>query len=120
MAKKSLALVLGFTLLGLLLAIGSFATRRLTTTPEERDFEAAFRNVEIGMSEQPVLELLGEPDERSPDFFLAQERGFEESYRRAAKSGATQFLIWRRGLDVVYTVGVNPAGTVTVAESGGT
>ncbi len=39
------------------------------------------------MPEHRLIELLGEPDERSRHFFLAQEHGFEDAYRRAAESG---------------------------------
>lgn len=120
MRTNSLPLALGFALLCVAFAGGVFILDHLATTPEDRAFRAAFREVKVGMSERGLIELLGEPDERSPRFFLAQEIGFEDTYRRAAESGSVLYLVWRRGLDRVYSVGINASGEVAVAEVGGT
>lgn len=72
------------------------------------------------MPEARVIELLGNPDERSARFFLGQRAGFEAAYQRAAASNAVYFLVWRREVDLVYSVGINSDGRVAVVEAGGT
>ena len=120
MIKNLLALLIGFALLGVALAAGSFVLDRLATNSEDRSFRSAFREVELGMPERRLIELLGEPDEQSATFFLAQENGHEAAYRRAAESGSVRYLVWRCCLDHVYSAGLNASGEVAVAEAGGT
>jgi len=72
------------------------------------------------MSEQQVLQLLGEPYRRDAVFYLGQRQGFEAAYEQAARSQSTYYFHWRRGIDVVYTVGFDERQRVTVASSGGT
>jgi hypothetical protein len=107
---------------GLVIAIGALAlmAHYVATTPADREFRKSFQNVEVGMAESQVLELLGRPDERSKEFFLGQRAGFEGAYQRAAATKSLYFLVWRRELDVVYSVGIDPNGRVAVAEAGGT
>ena len=120
MGKNLVALLLGVMLLGGASAGALFIMDRLATTPADREFRAAFREVEVGMPEHRLIEILGEPDERSPTFFLAQETGFEDVHRRAAESNSVRYLVWRRGLDLVYTVGISASGEVAIAAVGGT
>jgi hypothetical protein len=83
-------------------------------------FEEQFELVRLGDTEERVLSLLGVPDARETRFRLGQEEGFEEAYARAGASGSTQFLVWYRGIDIVFSVGIDEAGTVRARESGGT
>ena len=117
MSKKLLA-VAG----GLAIAVGALAVVApyVGTTPADREFLRAFQDVEVGMAESQVFELLGKADEQSKEFFLGQRAGFEKAYQRAAASKSVYFLVWRRGLDVVYSVGIDPSGRVALAEAGGT
>jgi hypothetical protein len=117
MSKKLLAVASG-----LVIAVGALALLApyVGTTPADREFRKAFQNVEVGMGESQVFELLGKPDERSREFFLGQRAGFEEAYQRASASKSAYFLVWRRGLDMVYSVGIDPSGRVALAEAGGT
>jgi hypothetical protein len=92
----------------------------VATSSADRRFRSTFREVEVGMPEARVVELLGNPDERSAQFFLGQRAGFEAAYQRAAASNAVYFLVWRREVDLVYSVGIDSDGRVTVAEVGGT
>jgi len=120
MRKNLVALLIGIALLAGVLAGGALVFYRAASTPEDRAFVDTFHHVEIGMPEHRVIELLGEPDERSTEFSLAQEHGFEEAYRRAVSSNSVRYLVWRRHLDFVYTVGVNASGDVAIKEMGGT
>lgn len=60
----------------LLLVLGShlLAALGLLWDPE---FKRAFGSVRPGMTRQEVVRRLGEPDERSTQFHLAQRQGFE-------------------------------------------
>jgi hypothetical protein len=104
----------------LLLACLAFVIDLVITTPEDREFRSRFGGVAPGISEAEVVNLLGPPDERSREFFLAQRSGFEDAYRRAAESGSAYFLVWHREIDLVYSVGIDSDGNVTLAEVGGT
>ena len=88
--------------------------------PDGIAFRHKFRSVTVGMDENAVLTLLGEPDDRSNEFYLGQYPGFEAAYRRAAESDSSCYLIYNRGIDLVYAVGVDEQGSVTLKEVGGT
>jgi hypothetical protein len=87
---------------------------------EVRAFRSKFELVQIGDPESRVLSLLGSPDSKEAQFRIGQEKGFEDAYARAKASGSKYYLIWEKGIDVVFTVGVDDKGTVSVKESGGT
>jgi hypothetical protein len=97
----------------------TLATNWLITSSENQDFLDRYEQIELGMPESAVLSLLGTPNDRSSEFYLGQREGFEEAYERAARSGATRYLMWRRNSDVVYTVGINEEGNVAIVEAGG-
>jgi hypothetical protein len=40
--------------------------------------------------------------------------------QRAAESGTINYVMWHRGIDVVYAVGFNKEGNAAVVETGGT
>ena len=120
MRKKLLAIAAGLALAGALVVGLAALADYLVTSPVDRRFRSTFRKVEIGMPEQKVLEILGNPDERSAEFFLGQRAGFEAAYQRASASKSAYFLVWRRELDLVYSVGIDSNGRVTIAEVGGT
>ena len=119
MRKNLLALAFGFALLGGFLAVGAFVVDRFVHSPEDLAFRSTFREIAPGTEEARVIQLLGPPDERSQSFFLGQEIGYEDAYQRAAASSSSHFLVWRR-LDLVYSVGFDASGKVTLAEVGGT
>jgi hypothetical protein len=83
-------------------------------------FYGSFEKIEPGMDERRVLELLGEPDEKSATFRLGQYEGSETEYARAAASGSSKYLLWFKGIDLVYAVGIDKSGRVTVKALGGT
>ncbi|MCP4405753.1 MAG: hypothetical protein GY801_51705 [bacterium] len=87
---------------------------------EVREFEKQFQQVAIGDPEQKAVEVLGEPDVIETEFRLGQQSGFEEAYARAAASGSDRYLVYFRGIDVVFSVGISKKGKVSVTESGGT
>jgi hypothetical protein len=113
----------GFRILVVLsvaLLILAMITDRLITVSEDKDFHTRFEGIEISMSESSVLSLLGTPDDHSPEFYLGQKEGFEDAYKRAAESGAINYVMWHRGGDVVYAIGFNKEGNAAVLETGGT
>jgi hypothetical protein len=107
-------------LLAVILVGLTFATDWLITSSENQEFRDGYKEIELGMPESMVISLLGTPNDRSSEFYLGQREGFEEAYERAAKSGATHYLIWHRATDVVYAIGFNEEGNVAIAEVGGT
>ncbi len=86
----------------------------------DRHFHAQFKQVRSGLTQSQVLALLGRPDAESDHFYLGQTKGFEPQYEAARLSGAKRYLIWRKGIDLVYAVGFNEQGQVVVASYGGT
>ncbi|HDY83966.1 MAG: hypothetical protein DRQ65_02105 [Gammaproteobacteria bacterium] len=97
----------------------TFATDWFITSTENQDFKDRYEEIEPGMPESMVVSLLGTPNNRSSEFYLGQKKEFEEAYRRAGESGATNYLIWELGTDEVYTVGFNEEGKVVIVEAGG-
>jgi hypothetical protein len=104
----------------IVLVILAMATDRLITASEDKEFRERFAEIEIGMEESLVLSMLGSPDNRSPEFYLSKKEGFEEAYMRAAASGATNYVMWQRGVDAVYAIGFNIEGKAAVIETDGT
>lgn len=102
------------------LVILAMVTDRLITSSEDKEFRVRYEEIEIGMPRSMVVSLLGAPDEHSSEFYLGQRAGFEEAYKRAAESGAINYLMWRRGINLVYAIGFNEAGNAAVMEAGGT
>ena len=97
----------------------TFATDWLITSSENQEFRDRYNEIELGMPESMVISLLGTPNDRSSEFYLGQRERFEESYERAAESGATHYLMWQLGKDVIYAVGFNKEGNVVVLEADG-
>jgi hypothetical protein len=116
--KISTAKVLA--LLAVILVGMTLATDWLITSSEDQEFGERYKGVELGMSESTAVSLLGTPNDHSSEFYLGQKEGFEEAYERAAESGATHYLMWRKGIDMIYAVGINENGNVVVVEAGGT
>ena len=109
--------------LGLVLVLGAAAFALFSfsgSMTELRAFEKKFASVDIGDSESKAIALLGPPDAKESAFRLGQERGYEESYARAAASRSAHYLVWSRGIDVVFSVGIDANGTVRLKEYGGT
>jgi hypothetical protein len=83
-------------------------------------FHSKFTKIRPGMSEAQVVAALGVADERAAQFRLGQYGGFEKEYARAAASGSTYYLLWNKGIDVVYAVGFDKDGRVTMKAVGRT
>jgi len=83
-------------------------------------FHNSFKNIQAGMSEAEVVAALGPADERSAEFRLGQYKGFEAEYARAAASGSSHYLLWKKGIDVVYAIGFDKDSRVTMKAVGGT
>jgi hypothetical protein len=83
-------------------------------------FHSSFRTLQTGMSEAQVVAALGAADKRSPEFQLGQPGDFEKEYARAAVIGSSYYLLWSKGIDVVYTVGFDKDGRMTMKAVGGT
>lgn len=83
-------------------------------------FHSSFKKLQVGMSEEQVVAALGAADKRSAVFQLGQSGGFEKEYARAAASGSNYYLLWSKGIDVVYTVRFDKDGRVTMKAVGGT
>ena len=97
----------------------TFATDWFISSTENQDFRDRYKEIEPGMPEAMVVSLLGAPNDRSSEFYLGQKKGFEEAYRRAGESGATNYLIWQLETDDVYIIGFNEEGRVAIVEGGG-
>ena len=83
-------------------------------------FNWNYDSISIGDSKEHVIDHLGAPDDKSEDFRLGQRQGFEVEYQRAAKSNSSYYLMWYKGIDVVYCVGFSENNRVTVKGVGGT
>jgi len=83
-------------------------------------FHTTFTKIQPGMSEAEAVAALGAADERSAHFRLGQYGGSEKEYARAAESGSAYYLHWKKGIDVVYAVGFDKDGRVTMKAVGGT
>jgi hypothetical protein len=112
----------GLSVLGGLLVLAAALAVIYFSRPmrDVREFERRFALVKIGDSESKVVALLGEPDSREGRFRIGQEEGFEGAYARARASGSKRFLVWFKGVDVVFTVGLDEQGVVRAKEHGGT
>jgi hypothetical protein len=97
----------------------TLATDWLISSSENQDFRDRYNEIESGMPESMVVSLLGTPNDRSSAFYLGQRKGFEEAYRRAEESGATNYLIWQLETDEVFTIGFNEEGKVAIVEADG-
>jgi len=87
---------------------------------EVQAFEKLFNSLSLGDSEEKVKRVLGEADRIETEFRLGQKEGFENSYARAENSNSVRYLVYFKGIDIVYSVGINQAGNVSLVESGGT
>jgi hypothetical protein len=85
-----------------------------------RSFNESFSHVDLGSTEKEAVQILGEPNARESTFRLKQEKESEAAYTRAAASDAQHYLLWFRGIDVIYSIGIDNHGIVVIKESGGT
>jgi hypothetical protein len=92
---------------GLLALASVVVVRSLPIDPEFTEFEGRFRTVLLGDSADRVRRVLGEPDAIETEFRLGQVEGFEAAYRRAEASVADRYLVYFRGIDLVFSVGVD-------------
>ena len=75
--------------------------------------------VHFGHSREAVLELLGEPAEETAAFRLGPRKGHEQIYADAEKSGAVVWLIYHRGPDLTYAIGLAADDRVVFKARGG-
>ncbi len=94
--------------------------RFMPATQEVTAFGERFASVQIGDTEAKVISLLGQPDAKEVEFRLGQKQGFENVYARAKASDSDFYLIWFKGIDVVFTIGINKNNGVRVRAYGGT
>lgn len=81
-------------------------------------FAEKFDVIQLGMNESKVVVLLGSPSYEGSSFYLGQEQGFEDAYKRALLSDSVKYLSWNRGMDCVFTVGIDGQEKVTLADRG--
>jgi hypothetical protein len=105
---------------GILTGIAVLLVQSMPETKEVSEFNKKFKVVQIGDSETKTISVLGNPDAKEKEFRIGQKQGFEDAYARAKASDSVYYLLWFRGIDVVFTVGINDKGYVSAKESGGT
>ena len=104
----------------LVLVVATIYVRTMPDIQEVSEFEKKFQLVQLGDTEAKALAVLGKPDAKEREFRLGQRKGFEDVYARAEASDSTYYLLWFKGIDVVFSVGINSKGQVSAKESGGT
>ncbi len=77
-----------------------------------------FDAIQTGMNESGVVTLLGSSGYNGSSFQLGHEQGFEDAYKRALFSDSVKYLSWDRGMDCVFTVGIDGQGKVTLTDAG--
>lgn len=75
--------------------------------------------VHFGHSREAVLELLGEPAEETVEFPLGPRKGHEQIYAEAEKSRAVVWLIYHRGSNASYAIGLAADDRVVFKARGG-
>jgi len=119
--KVTLKIIAGIIVVfAALLGLATLYVRNMPDVIEVAEFDEKFKLVQIGASEAKVLSILGNPDAKEKQFRLGQKEGFEDAYARAKASDSDYYLLWFRGIDVVFTVGINNKSQVSAKESGGT
>ena len=83
-------------------------------------FYINYHRIGIGDSKDRVVDLLGVPNTNSVEFYLGQNVGYESKYSAAKKSNSVEYLIWNKGIDVVYSIGFDLNDKVTFKAYGGT
>lgn len=87
---------------------------------EVREFKAVVSKIDLGTDKKTVLQLLGNPNDQSDKFQLAQVEGYAAAYQRAARSKSKYYMYWFKGIDHVFAVGFDKDHKVTIIENGGT
>ena len=119
--KVTLKVIAGIILVfAVLLGLVTLYVRDMPEVKEVAEFDKRFKLAQIGDPEARTLSILGNPDAKESEFRLGQREGFEDAYARAESSDSAYYLFWFRGIDVVFTVGINNNGQVSAKESGGT
>lgn len=119
---KTTIKIIGSTVVVLGIFAGVIATINyfMPSTREVREFNQKFKTIRFGDQEAKALSVLGKPDAKEKYFRIGQKTGFEDAYKRANSSDSIYFLFWFKGVDIVFTIGINKKGQVSVKESGGT
>ena len=77
-----------------------------------------YNRIPLGMNQQEVIRLLGQPRKVDKQFCLPQRKGFEKYFKEAERSGATEFYLWINGVNWYYCIGFDSAGKVAVKGEG--
>jgi hypothetical protein len=109
-----------FLVVAVLLGFATLYVWNMPETKELSEFEEKFESVQIGDPEAKALSILGEPALKEKEFRLGQMEGFEDAYARAKASDSEYYLLWLKGIDVVFSVGINNEGKVSAKGAGGT
>ena len=120
--RRILAMIVTAAVLAALLGgvLLNYTVWNMPHDKEVSEFDERLQKILLGDSENTVRSILGTPDAIETQFRLGQEHGFEEAYDRANMSGSERYLVYFRGIDVVFSVGVNENGEVRAKEAGGT
>ena len=119
--NSSLKILTSFSVIG----IGVFAiiyaiSFALHYSSGAYEFTRKFEQIKIGAPISGAILQLGEPLEITNEFRLGQRQGYEDVYKRAKLSSATNYYIWSCCIDKIYTLGVDSNNNIVVAEHGGT
>lgn len=118
--KVAQKIIVGFVVVAALISLAVLFVQAMPETQEVSEFEKKFKLEQIGDSEAKTLSVLGAPDAKEKEFRLGQKKGFEDAYARAGSSDSAYYLLWFKGIDVVFAVGINNKAQVSAKESGGT
>ena len=119
--KVTLKVIAGIVVLfAIVTGLMALFMRGIPEVKEVAEVNKKFKLVHIEDSETKVLSVLGQPHAKENKFRIGQKKGFEEAYARAEANDSVYYLLWFKGFDVVFTIGINNKGQVSVKESGGT
>jgi len=91
-----------------------------TESKEVQKFISDFESLSIGDTEAKILSILGNPNSKETEFRVGQKIGFESLYKKASQSNSEYYLIWERGIDLVFCIGIGKDKTVKIKEYTGT
>lgn len=117
MGKKILCIAIGIIIGIWIHAYGwPMFLDRIHATNREMGYH--FRKIKPGMSEEHVVDIMGQPMDQGKRFYLGQLDGNEFKYRAAKRSGSAYFMEWRHA-DLVYSVGFDKDGKAVFKAKGG-
>lgn len=91
-----------------------------TESKEVRQFISNFESLSLNDTEEKAISILGNPDSKEPEFRVGQKSGNESLYEKAKSSKAEYYLIWEKGIDLVFCIGIGKDKGVKIKEYTGT